>query len=244
MTSKRSTLIPCLLLVTAACGTDEPEPLAPKLAFTAYVHGRLAQADLAAARSSHDQIAAGGEADARAAGDHGHHVFLGTGEPVAERLDTFLGLDEWETLEGAKSVYGDPDFQAAFSSLFAEPVAPELYRRRPDWHTWGDLKPPAQPYWVMTVKGHLAQATEEANRAAHDMVAAGFQAQAEQAGDIAHVPHIGIEDPRLFFNVDVSINHEGMLAVLVDPQFQQAFGSLFDAPPEVHIYRSTDWKQW
>ncbi len=245
------TLIPCLLLA-AACTTnkaasespDAPAPTTP--AFTAFVHGRLAQADLAAARGQHDQVAGGGEAAAKAAGDTGHHVFLGTGEPNPARLDEFVGLDEWGTLEGARSLYGDPNFQAAFSTLFAEPVTPELYKRRPDWHTWGDLKPPAngQPYWVMIVKGHLAQATEDANRAAHDAVASGFQTQAEQAGDIAHVPHLGIDDPRLFFNVDVSINHEGMLAVLMDPQFGQAFGALFDAPPEVHIYRSTDWKQW
>ena len=61
---------------------------------------------------------------------------------------------------------------------------------------------------------------------------------------LAHVPHVGISDPRLFFNVDVSTNHEGMLAVLSNPEFQKQFGALFDAPPEVHIYRSTDWKQW
>ena len=29
-----------------------------------------------------------------------------------------------------------------------------------------------------------------------------------------------------------------------DPDFQQAFGALFESPPEVFIYHSTDWYQW
>jgi hypothetical protein len=237
-------------LVFAACVASPAKPEGPQTpaapAFTAYVHGRLAESDLAKAQTAHDQVAAGGEAAARGNGDQGHHVLLGMGEPDPSRRDEFLAIDEWTTLDGALATYGDPSFQAGFSSLFAQPVAPELFKRRPDWHTWGDLKLPSDgsAVWVMTVKGHLAKATEEENRAAHDAVAAGFQAQAEQAGDIAHVPHISIDDPRVFFNVDVSVNHDGMLAVLTNPDFQQAFGSLFDAPPEVHIYRATNWKQW
>lgn len=237
-------------LITAACGasTATPEPDAPTgpAAFTAYVHGKLADTDLTKARAMHDQLVDSTAASTRAAGDLAHHVLLGTGEPVPLNADEFLGLDEWLTLEGAYAVYGDPKVQAGFGALFAQPVAPELYRRRPDWHTWGDLSPPpnGQPYWFMIVKGHLAKATEAENRAAHDAVASAFQAQATQAGDIAHVPHLSIDDPRVFFNIDVSTSHEGMLAVLTDPQFQAAFGALFDAPPEVHIYRSTDWKQW
>lgn len=233
-----------------ACGggtaTTRPDAAGDPPPFTAYVHGPLAERDLAKARAAHDQLAGGSEEAAHAAGDRAHRVLLGTGEPDPARLDEFLAIDEWLTLDGARTVYGDPDFQAGFGALFAQPVAPELYRRRPDWHTWGDLAPPAGggTYWFMIVKGHLAKATEEENRRAHDAVASSFQAAAMQAGDIAHVPHVSIDDPRVFFNVDVSTNHEGMLAVLQDPQFQQAFGALFDAPPEVHIYRSSDWKQW
>jgi hypothetical protein len=229
-----------LVLPLTACMSSDP---APQPAYSAYVHGTLA-GDLTTAQQHHDQLAAGTEDVARKAGDQGHHVLLGTGEPDPSRVDEFLGIDEWTTLDGARATYGDPNFQASFSTLFAAPVAPELYQRRPDWHTWGDLKLPPDGAWVMIVKGHLAKDTEEENRVAHDAVAAGFQDAAEQAGDIAHVPHLGIDDPRVFFNVDVSINHEGMLGVLTNPDFQQAFGALFDAPPEVHIYRVTNWKQW
>ena len=242
----------CVLFAAACGGTSTPssQPASPPPdtrlpAYTAYVHGPLAKQDLAAARVDHDQLAGGSQAAGYAAGDRGHHVLLGTGEPSGGQ-DEFLALDEWLDLKGPGAVYGDPKFQASFGALFAKPVAPELFARRPDWHTWGDLKAPpgGGTYWVMIVKGHLAKTTEAENRAAHDAVAAGFEKAARQAGDIAHVPHLSVDDPRVFFNVDVSTNHDGMLAVLQNPEFQKAFGALFDAPPEVHIYRATDWKQW
>jgi hypothetical protein len=211
--------------------------------YTAYVRGEL-RGDLAAARTTHDQIGKGSEAAARNAGDTGHHVMLATGE-TGDAVDEFLALDEWTSLETPRAFYSDPKFQAGFAQLFAKPVAPQLFKRRPDWHTWGDLRPPtAGPYWVMIVKGHLAKATEAENKAAHDAVAGGFEKAARASGDVAHVPHLAIDDPRVFFNVDVSTSHEGMLATLQNPNFQKAFGALFDAPPEVHIYRSTDWYQW
>lgn len=237
-------------IFAAACGSSTPKATpdaqSSPPAFTAYVHGPLAETDLAKAQAAHDSLVSASAAQAQAAGDKAHRVLLGTGEPAPQRKNEFLAVDEWLTLEGARAVYGDPNFQAGFGALFAQPVAPELFRRRPDWHTWGNLEPPpgGGPYWFMVVKGHLAKATEEENRAAHDAVASGFQAAAEKAGDIAHVPHVSIDDPRVFFNVDVSTNHDGMLAVLSDPQFQQAFGALFDAPPEVHIYQATTWRQW
>ncbi len=231
--------------ILAACRANPPAaPAPPKVArYTAYVHGPLAKDDLGAAQADHDQLVTGSQAAAVAAGDLGHHVLLGTGEAGGSR-DEFLALDEWQSLDGPHAVYGDPKFQAAFGALFASPVRPELFQRRPDWRTWGDLKPPPGEYWVMIVKGHLAKATEAENRAAHDAVAAGFEQIARKAGDIAHVPHLAIDDPRVFFNVDVSTNHEGMLATVQNPEFQKQFGALFDAPPEVHIYRATAWKQW
>ncbi|HEU0032166.1 MAG TPA: hypothetical protein VFQ53_16140 [Kofleriaceae bacterium] len=261
--------ITSLLLALAACGGSdragtaspppppppqqpEPAPIArgPAAApatptITAYVRGPLATADLATARIDHDRVAKGGQGPGAALGDTGHHVFLATGE-TGNAKDEFLALDEWTNADGPRQLYANPDFQAAFKPLFAKPTAPELYRRRPDWVTWGDLQPPpgGKPYWVLIVKGHLAKATEAENKAAHDKVASTFEAIAKQSGDFAHVPHLAVDDPRIFFNVDASTNHDAMLAMMKNPDFQKAFSALFDAPPEVHLYRSTDWYQW
>ena len=106
-------------LVFAACVASPAKPEGPQVppppAYSAYVHGALAESDLAKAQAQHDQIAAGGESVARTNGDQGHHVLLGTGEPDPSGRDEFLGIDEWTTLDGARAVYGDPSFQAAFS---------------------------------------------------------------------------------------------------------------------------------
>jgi hypothetical protein len=237
-----------MIALVAACsstpGAARPDSPPPRPAFTAFVRGTLA-ADLATSQSRHDELARGGQQAATDAGDLGHHVLLGTGE-TGRPKDELLALDEWHTAGGATAFYSDPGFQAGFSALFAEPVQPALFERHPDWYTWGGIEPPAGggPYWVLIVKGHLAKATEAENRAAHDAVARGFEQAARASGDYAHVPHLALDDPRVFFNVDISTSHDGMLAVLGDPAFQQAFGALFDAPPDVQMYRSTEWHQW
>src|ERR1043165_3313142 len=86
-------------LVFAACVASPTKPQTPQPpalpAYTAFVHGRLAESDMSKAQAQHDQVAAGGEATARDAGDQGHHVLLGTGEPDPSGRDEFLGLDEW-----------------------------------------------------------------------------------------------------------------------------------------------------
>ena len=235
-----------MILASLAACTDEAggEAEPPRAEVTAFVRGRLA-GSLTDANALHDQIAAGGHPTATSLGDLGHGVFLGTGD-TGRPADEFVALDQWTTAEGATMLYGDPNFQAGFSQLFAEPVMPALYQRAHDWHQWGDL--PSQddstPVWIMVVRGKLRSTNLEENRAAHDRVAAGFQAQAEAAGDIAHVPHIDVNDPRMFFNIDVATSREAHLATLQNPQFGEAFGALFEGQPDVAIYRSTDWYQW
>jgi hypothetical protein len=236
------------IVFAAACGTDAESPEQPgSPQFSAHIRGPLAETDIANAKTAHDNLVGATADDARAAGDVGHLVMLGTGESAGGPVppDEFLAVDQWLTLEGATAVYGDPQFQAGFSSLFREPVMPTLFERRADWVRWGDItQSQGGEYYVMIVRGRLAKETEAENREAHDAVAGGFQEAAMQAGDIAHVPHLGVEDSRLFFNVDVSTSHEGLLGILQDPEFATQFGALFDGPPDVRIYKSTDWAQW
>src|SRR5688572_23510360 len=113
-------------IFAAACGDtpantpDAPEqPAFPE--FSAHVRGALAETDLADAKAAHDNLIGASADAAMAAGDVGHLVMLGTGESAGGPVppDQFLAVDQWLTLEGALAVYGDPDFQAAFSSLFA-----------------------------------------------------------------------------------------------------------------------------
>jgi hypothetical protein len=209
----------------------------------ALVRGAM-RGDLDHARELHEQITRAGEAAAKQAGDIGHHVLLGTGDFGPK--DEFLAIDEWTSQDTPRAFYLDPQFRDGFAQLFAAPVAPELYARRDDWRHWGTLAPApgGQTYWYVIVKGHLAKPSTAENRATHDAIAAAFEKRAAAAGDIAHVPHLAVDDPRTFVNVDVTTNLPAQLALMSDPEFQSGFAHLFDTPPDVRIYRSTDWNQW
>jgi len=211
----------------------------------ALVLGPLYTDDLKAAQGTHDAVAMGGQEGARMAGDYGHDALLGT-TLLGTTENLFLGIDQWESLEGAQAVYGDPDFQAAFGMLFAEPTAPELFERREDWHNWGDLEAgDGGDHWYVVVRGRLAGDDLEASQAAHDRVAAAGEGAAMALGDVAHVVWVGTpEDSQQFFAVDVWTDSEMIEAFYGNPEFQMAFGALFEAPPTVGVYGSTDWHQW
>jgi hypothetical protein len=237
----RYTLTPIFALpFVVACAAEDPAP-----GYTVHVHGALAQpSDLAAAQAYHDGAAAAVEGTARSAGDFAHHVLLGTpyaGTPA----DEFLAIDRWHgALADVQAFYADPQFRSATAGLYSSPPSVQVYERREDWISWGESGGFAGPYWFVTVEGRLAQGAEDANRDAHDAVAGGFEAQASAAGDVAHLPHLGVGDPRAFFNIDVWASEQGMLQTFGDPAFQSRFLALFEGPPTVRVYRSTDWYQW
>lgn len=233
---------------SSSSGTDETtgttgEPVDNH--WGALVLGTLFTDDLMTAQATHDAVAMAGEPTAMMAGDYGHDALLGT-----TWLDTaenqFLAIDQWETLEGAQRVYGDPEFQTAFGMLFARPPSLELFERREDWHGWGSLEAgDGDAHWFVVVRGRLAEADLDAARAMHDAVAMEGEAAATALGDVAHVVWVGTpEDPQQFFAVDVWTSDEMIAAFYGDPKFQAAFGMLFEAPPTVGVYASTDWYQW
>lgn len=210
--------------------------------YIAIVLGTLAEPG--DAQGSHDAIAGGGEEGARALGNVHHEVFLGTsllGTPAGR----FLATDRWTDLEGARALYSDPDFVAAFSTLFAEPTAPALYARS-DFHEWGslDAADDSEPRYFVVVRGHLAATTTDEARAMHDAVAAGGEDMARAAGDVAHVVFLGADDPREFLAIDVWPTTDGLEALYTNPDFAMAFATLFDEPPTVGVYESTSWHQW
>jgi len=139
-----------------------------------------------------------------------------------------------------------PGFQAAFAQLFAAPPTLETFERRPTWHTWGDIKSGEgfNPHDWVVVRGHFGEADPEKAQAAHDMVATGGEDIVKGAGDVAHIVFTGIQDPREFLAVDIWNGKDNIESVYTNPDFQMAFGALFDAPPTIGVYESTSWHQW
>jgi len=212
--------------------------------FAALVRGPLVTDDLEQAQAIHDMIAGGGMEPAEALGDFGHDVLLGT-TILGTTENQFLAVDRWTNLEGAQTLYGDPEFQAAFAMLFARPVVPQLFERRPDWHGWGEIDSAddTDPHFFVVVRGRLVD-EPDAVQPMHDQLAMGGEAPAMQLGDVAHVVWLGAEDPREFFAVDVWTDDANIETFYGNPDFQAGFAMLFDGAPTVGVYRSTDWLQW
>ena len=94
------------------------------------VRGTLAE-DAETSQPLHDMIAEAGEADAMAAGDVAHVVWLG----VNDTSDEFFAVDVWTDDTNIEAFYGNPEFQKAFGALFAAPPVVAVYRST-DWYQW------------------------------------------------------------------------------------------------------------
>ncbi len=222
----------------SACGGESPE-------YAVLVRGELFTQDLTEAQARHDMLAAGGEADARAAGDLAHDVGLGSGLFSSTSSQSFLAVDRWDNLEGLTDFYANPDFAAGFAQLFSGPPIIEQFERQHDFHSWGDLdSAEGTSRFVVVVRGRLAAATPEARQEAHDAAAIAGEEMVKAAGDVAHVAYLGLADPAEFLAFDVWNNGDNLMAVYSDPDFQASFTTLFATPPSLQIYRGSDWHQW
>lgn len=209
----------------------------------ALVRGTLFTTDLDMAQMRHDALASGGEAAARAAGDFGHDAMLGT-TLLGTTENAFLGVDRWMSLDGMNTFYANPDFMMGFAMLFSGPPELEFFVRS-DYHQWGELtEGDGADHVFVVVRGRLAESDPMAAQTAHDMVAAGGEAMVRMAGDLAHVVYLGLEDSREFLAFDIWQDTTNLEAVYTDPDFMMAFGALFEAPPTIGVYQSTDWHQW
>ena len=257
MTKTTTLLLSGTLLLTAtACG-DDADPAgaggaggaggesASPMEYAVLVRGPLFTADIDEAQAYHDTLASAGEQDAKALGDFGHDAMLGT-SLLGTAENTFLGLDRWSDAQGLQTFYANPDFAEAFGMLFSAPPTLETFVHQPEWHGWGKLTSgdTADVHYFVIVRGHLAEADPDAARAAHDMVAAGGQEAAEAAGDQAHVVFTGLDEPREFLAIDIWHDDTNIEALYTNPDFGAAFGALFDSPPTLTVFRSTDWHQW
>jgi quinol monooxygenase YgiN len=245
----------CLVLATAAgCGSSDDTGSGPSgtggsgstatPAYIAVVRGTLASSDMAQAQAAHDQIAKTGEAAAKAAGDVGHTVFLGT-TLLDSVKNEFLAVDRWTDADHMKAFYADPQIGQAFASLFAAPPSIEFYQYEPTWVSWGDLNSGEayQPSYYHLALGELKDSDPTQAQAAHDQVASGGKQPSLDAGDVAHVVYLGLDDSQAFLGVDIWKSSDNIQAFYTNPQFVAAFGGLFQTATQP-VYESTDWYQW
>jgi quinol monooxygenase YgiN len=224
--------------------TARSVPVPPSERYSVVASGRLA-AEPDVVRDRHDQLASQGRDAARLKGDISHYIGLGNAQLGSDKL--LLLVDEWSSLSGLREFFGQPAIRDSFGLLFADPVAPMVFQQRTDWRSWGELAAgPAtgRTYWLIVVRGHLARGSADENRTAHDAMVTQGERIARAAGNIAHIPQISVDDPRVYSSFDVWTDPAAMARVLGDPEMQRAFAGLFDGAPEVHIFQASEWQQW
>jgi quinol monooxygenase YgiN len=115
-----------------------------------------------------------------------------------------------------------------------------------DWVAWGDLTAgdTVDPYFFVIVRGTLKASDLAESKAAHDEGAAAGKDQAIAAGDVAHIPYLGKNDPTSYVAIDVWKSSTNIEAFYSDPAFQAAAAVVLQAPPAITVYQSTDWYQW
>lgn len=229
---------------SGATDSAAPAPATGDAEFLFVVTGSLTGADEEAAGAAHDQLAAGGEEASKAAGDFGHDALLATSmlghTPAGIE---FLGLDRWNDLAAAQGFYAIPEVAEGFAAVFTQPPGIAAYARM-DWHGWGDLdSADGADHWFVVVRGRLADEPAVV-RPGHDQIAAGGEELAKGAGDVAHVVYLGADDQREFLAIDVWSDDANLEGFYANPDFQAGFAALFEGPPSLVVYRSTDWHQW
>ncbi len=222
-----------------------PDAAAPKGTWAVVITGALA-GDLPTSKAAHDKLAKGGETAAKAAGDVGHDVLLGT-KLLGTKENGFLAIDLWNSPANIQKFYSDPNFAKGFAALFSgAPPKPEIYVHQPKWHGWGSMTSGDShgTYYFVIARGKLKESDPAKAQKVHDTVAAAGEASVKAAGDVAHVVFTGMTDKRQFMAVDIWKDATKLAAVYSDPNFAKGFAALFDGAPTLAVYRSTSWHQW
>jgi quinol monooxygenase YgiN len=224
---------------TPADAAGQPEVVAAALGVGALT------ADVATSQARHDQLVAGAEDRAKAAGDVGHTVMLGT-SLLGTHENEFLALDRWRDATSLDAFYASPAYTAALATLFTGSPTLVKYVPATGWKQWGSLDAAnaADPHYWVVVRGTLKSTDRAANQAAHDGGAAKIEPQATQLGDLGHIVFLGRDDPRRFLAFDVWKDIANIPTFYGNPDLVSAIAQVFEGAPTIGVYQSTKWHQW
>jgi quinol monooxygenase YgiN len=208
---------------------------------TVIVVGPLAQ-PAAQEQATHDGIFNQFRAQAAAAGDVGHTVFLNSDDPTT----TMLNVDTWNNPAGLAQFLSDPNVQKADSQLFSAPPTLIVATKRDGWYGWGTFSRTlsnGSPANVALIRGTLAS-NPQAAMGVHNQGAQQAQSSAQQAGDVAHIVLQDTSNPQAFLVIDEWTDPAAARAVYGSSSFQEGFASLLSGPPSITIFEGTSWVQW
>ncbi len=94
--------------------------------------------------------------------------------------------------------------------------------------------------YIVTVRGMLKGTPEEAKKV-HDEIVSKTEALSKSMGNVAHHPHLNVQNGREFFSVDSWDNLENIQKLYSDPNLAAEFGKLFEGMPDIAIWSESGW---
>ena len=89
--------------------------------------------------------------------------------------------------------------------------------------------------YIVVVRGTLKGTREQAQKV-HDEIIAKMEPMSKSMGNVAHMPHLGLQDSKQFLSIDAWDNLEGIQKLYNDPALGAEFAKLFEGMPEMTIW--------
>jgi hypothetical protein len=250
----------CALLFATACSSSSgsspaadgdggapPAADGGSVVYTVLAEGPL-KADVASSQKLHDGTAGSAKSQAQAAGDVAHDTLVDKDAPAsAATPPSFLGIDQWASLDGQRAFFSSPPILQFFSAFYASAPTVSTWTPRDGWTAWGSIKAVqggVDGAYAITLRGHY-QGTDVDAKATHNGLVANVPAPGPVAlGNVSHFPFANTEDPSELLIVEIWNNQASQERLYSDPSFQQALSKFWSAPPEIHRWSGTSWIQW
>jgi quinol monooxygenase YgiN len=97
--------------------------------------------------------------------------------------------------------------------------------------------------YIVVVRGKLKGTPEQAHKL-HDEIVAKSEPLSKSMGNVAHMPHLNVQNKNEFLSVDAWDNMEGIQKLYNDPALGAEFAKLFEGMPEISIWADEGWKTY
>jgi hypothetical protein len=214
------------------------------------IRGTLAPSTLEAARNLHNETAGASTsvAAARSLGDLSHMVYVPANGPSAG-VSEFLILDVWNSLDGLKQFFANPQVQEQAGRIFST-RDPVVWVPADGFLSYHLPAPHGKNERIVAVVRGTVRSRVEA-QAIHNALVASQINKARMAGAVSHQAYFRLAPPETpegleFFAVDVWMSAAGMSQYYEDPGFLSGLQDLFAAPPltSVWAHPAGEWVEW
>jgi hypothetical protein len=97
--------------------------------------------------------------------------------------------------------------------------------------------------YIVTVRGMLKGTPEQA-KLLHNEIVAKTSSFSKSMGNIAHHPHLNVQNGKEFFSIDTWDNLENIQKLYSDPNLAAEFGKLFEGMPDIAIWSDAGWLEY